>query len=340
MKASLQSVILMFLAWGNPAGAITISGTIRDSGSVALPGAMVRIIRSNQADTSDALGKFSIQLPVTGVNLPNRPGMSKPAPVSSGDMELYRVDGSRARASRGSMLEFGRPSGNAAWVMMKSAAVASTDTLVVEKAGYAAYRKPISLAANASFDIRLDLLKDTVFAACNAAINSLGSALSPAAYDSALAKLDARGNVCAEQAAAIAALTGISRLPNIQMRALLQKANAYLGVPYLFGAGPYDQTKVFDCSSFTRFIFGKFGVTLPRTASEQSQLGVRIANRNLLRPGDLVFFHVSSRTVEVGHVGIYIGNGKMINANTGPEDGVQISTINWTRYLFGAKLAL
>jgi LysM repeat protein len=95
----------------------------------------------------------------------------------------------------------------------------------------------------------------------------------------------------------------------------------YLGTPYQYGA-PLGNTSSFDCSSFTAFVFGQNGVQLPRTSSAQSGAGYAVSKSNLQK-GDLVFFNTSGSGIS--HVGIYAGNGQMINAQTG---GVKYANIN------------
>ncbi len=126
--------------------------------------------------------------------------------------------------------------------------------------------------------------------------------------------------------------------------ALIRDARKFLGVPYKFGAGPYSQTKRFDCSSFTRYLFAKRGVTLPRTARAQATKGVLVP-RSKLRVGDLMYFYVPGRfksNKKVGHVGIYMGNRKMIHSSPLPKDGVQITNIDkayWKRtYLYSKRV--
>ncbi|ASA21068.1 C40 family peptidase [Paenibacillus donghaensis] len=109
---------------------------------------------------------------------------------------------------------------------------------------------------------------------------------------------------------------------------LVAYAKKFLGVPYDFGAGPYEETNKFDCSSFTRHVFKKFGVDLPRLAKDQDNLGRRVSRSNL-GTGDLIFFTVPGRFESdaiPGHVGIYIGDGKFIH--TWGEPGVQISELD------------
>jgi cell wall-associated NlpC family hydrolase len=107
---------------------------------------------------------------------------------------------------------------------------------------------------------------------------------------------------------------------------LVSYADNYLGTPYKFGAST-STTKYFDCSSFTKHVFKKFGYNLPRTAKEQAKVGKYVSKSNL-KKGDLVFFKVPSRGNIIGHVGIYVGNGKMIH--TYGAGGVKFSSINTT----------
>lgn len=120
-------------------------------------------------------------------------------------------------------------------------------------------------------------------------------------------------------------------------------ARTFMGTKYAFGADP-QSTNEFDCSSFTGHVMAKFGVQLPRTAREQAQVGVAVS-RDSLMPGDLLFFYVPGRFKSdsvVGHVGIYAGGGQMVNANSAPLNGVQMTDINkpyWTRtYMFAKRV--
>lgn len=133
-------------------------------------------------------------------------------------------------------------------------------------------------------------------------------------------------------------------LRNIDINALIRESRRYMRVPYEFGAGPYPQTKKFDCSSYTQYVFGKFGVRLNRTARAQARQGTPVS-RKLLRKGDLLFFSVPGRfksNKTVGHVGIYIGNGKMINTYSNKK-GVHIAEVNkgywYKKYLKTRRVA-
>jgi cell wall-associated NlpC family hydrolase len=93
---------------------------------------------------------------------------------------------------------------------------------------------------------------------------------------------------------------------------VLAFARAQIGKPYVWGAtGPSS----YDCSGLTAAAWKAAGVDLPRTTWDQVKVGTRVATADLL-PGDLVFFYD-----DISHVGIYIGDGKMIHA---PKPGTNV----------------
>lgn len=95
------------------------------------------------------------------------------------------------------------------------------------------------------------------------------------------------------------------------LTSMLDRARSQLGTRYVFGGNRPDQA--LDCSSFARFAMEALGITLPRTAQQQAQLGAAVPrDRAQLRPGDLLTF---GRGAKVSHVGIYIGEGKFIHAS-------------------------
>ena len=102
---------------------------------------------------------------------------------------------------------------------------------------------------------------------------------------------------------------GASALARVVMLARTQ-----IGRPYVWGgASPVTS---FDCSGLVQWAFGQLGARLPRTAQQQYDATRRVS-RNDLRPGDLVFFERTYPSHErITHVGIYVGNGRMINAPT------------------------
>lgn len=108
----------------------------------------------------------------------------------------------------------------------------------------------------------------------------------------------------------------------------------YMGTPYKFGS-KVGQTRTFDCSTLTKYIFGKYGIDLPRTAAQQSKVGTYVSKNNW-KKGDLLFFSVPGRP-GVGHVGVYLGNNKMLN--TYGAGGVKISDINnyWNSHYMTAR---
>lgn len=89
-------------------------------------------------------------------------------------------------------------------------------------------------------------------------------------------------------------------------------ARTLLGIPYLYG-GTSPSTG-FDCSGFTSYVFGKAGISLPRTAAEQQAAATPVSDP---QPGDLVFFGSPA-----WHVGIYTGGGMMIDS---PKPGESTS---------------
>lgn len=98
----------------------------------------------------------------------------------------------------------------------------------------------------------------------------------------------------------------------------------YLGAKYLYGAST-SRTDAFDCSSFTYRAFKEgAGITLPRTSSAQASVGTPVSFGSLQK-GDLVFFD-TDHNGSINHVGIYVGNGQMINAAT--SKGVSYADIN------------
>ncbi len=101
--------------------------------------------------------------------------------------------------------------------------------------------------------------------------------------------------------------------------AVVAEATKLLGVPYLWGGT--DPSKGLDCSGLVQVVFGRLGIDLPRTSSQQATSGTAVASLADARPGDLVFFDNSSSRAGIDHVGIYVGNGKMIAA---PQVGEKV----------------
>lgn len=101
---------------------------------------------------------------------------------------------------------------------------------------------------------------------------------------------------------------------------IVSYAYQFIGSAYVYGAtGPTS----FDCSGFTQYVFSKLGYSLTRTTYTQVKQGTYVARENL-QIGDLVFTRGTADTPE--HVGIYVGNGKMIHASR-PGVGVIVGDI-------------
>ncbi|MFJ4875082.1 NlpC/P60 family protein [Streptomyces sp. NPDC088745] len=105
---------------------------------------------------------------------------------------------------------------------------------------------------------------------------------------------------------------GAVRAPDARASQAVSFAYSALGKPYVWGAtGPSS----FDCSGLTQAAWRSAGVSLPRTTYTQINAGERIP-RSRLAPGDLLFFYSG-----ITHVGLYIGDGRMIHA---PRPGAPV----------------
>jgi peptidoglycan DL-endopeptidase CwlO len=108
----------------------------------------------------------------------------------------------------------------------------------------------------------------------------------------------------------------------------LQFALSKRGDPYVWGAaGPSS----FDCSGLVLWAYAQVGISLPHFTGDQWNMGVHVARADL-QPGDLVFFYP-----DIGHVGLYIGNGLMVDA---PNFGevVQVEPVMWDVYVGAVRI--
>lgn len=113
---------------------------------------------------------------------------------------------------------------------------------------------------------------------------------------------------------------------------IVDAADQYLGVPYVYGG---NTPNGFDCSGFTKYVFSSIGITLPRTADEQYDIGTPVAYPNL-RPGDLLFFN--SGYSGISHTGIYVGNHEFVSATS--SQGVVVADLDnayWSSCYVGAR---
>lgn len=115
---------------------------------------------------------------------------------------------------------------------------------------------------------------------------------------------------------------------------MLLQSISLIGIPYRWG-GNTPETGM-DCSGFIRYLYKtSLGINLPRTAAEMSRVGKRISIDNI-EPGDLLFFN--TRRGANTHVGMYLGNNKMIVAPRTGQD-IQISVLDgyFRKHFNGAK---
>jgi len=101
--------------------------------------------------------------------------------------------------------------------------------------------------------------------------------------------------------------------PSSAATRVLRTGDSYSGVKYVWGGNT--PREGFDCSGFTKYVFAKHGITLPRTAREQVRAGSGIAaDFRSLRPGDLMFF--AEPGAAISHVAIYAGDGIILHASS------------------------
>jgi cell wall-associated NlpC family hydrolase len=149
-----------------------------------------------------------------------------------------------------------------------------------------------------------------------------------------LAKIDKVNSAAMKQAMNIFEQTG--QYPKVTIPTAntvgaqaLQAAISRLGYPYIWGAaGPTS----FDCSGLMMWAYQQVGISLPHFTVSQYNSGVHVS-RNDLEPGDLVFFFPN-----ISHVGMYIGNGMMIDAPNFGEN-VKVQPIYWNAFVGAVRIA-
>ena len=135
--------------------------------------------------------------------------------------------------------------------------------------------------------------------------------------------------------------TNFNPIGSDKFNQLFAKAKTFLGTPYVYGGNGYSGI---DCSAFTQHSYKTIGVNLPRTAQSQYDLVTKNGTETIkkmkdLQPGDLVFF---TRTYNAGryitHVGIYVGNGKMIHAGD-PVSYTNLNSNYWkSHFVAGGRI--
>jgi cell wall-associated NlpC family hydrolase len=157
-----------------------------------------------------------------------------------------------------------------------------------------------------------------------------------AAMRTKVAQIQAKESVLNSQAfsQAMAIYRQTGTYPNIQVAGdtvgvqALRQALTRVGDPYVWGAaGP----NAFDCSGLVVWSYAQIGITLPHFTGWLWNAGVHVS-RSQLQPGDLVFFFPN-----IGHVGIYVGNGMMVDA---PTFGVpvHVEPVMWSAYVGAVRV--
>jgi cell wall-associated NlpC family hydrolase len=99
-----------------------------------------------------------------------------------------------------------------------------------------------------------------------------------------------------------------------------------VGVPYRWGGA--SPTGGFDCSGLVYWAYGRLGIELPHSSYALHELG-RPVPRSKMKAGDLLFFS------GLGHVGIYIGHGRMVHA---PHSGTRVQVVRLGQSSYGARI--
>ena len=147
-------------------------------------------------------------------------------------------------------------------------------------------------------------------------------------------KLDILNSSAMAQAMAIFDQTGsypdviLPEATNVGTTAL-RSALTQRGKPYVWGAAGPD---AYDCSGLVVWAFAQEGISLPHYTGSLWNSGMHVS-RDQLEPGDLVFFFA-----DISHVGIYIGNGLMVDAPSAGQD-VQVQAVFWDAYVGAVRIA-
>lgn len=99
--------------------------------------------------------------------------------------------------------------------------------------------------------------------------------------------------------------------------AVVNYASQFVGNPYVYGGSSL--TNGTDCSGYVMSVYKAFGVSLPHSSSAMRGVGTGVSVSDM-QPGDIVCYS--------GHVGIYAGNGQLLNAST-PSTGIKYSSVNY-----------
>jgi cell wall-associated NlpC family hydrolase len=120
-----------------------------------------------------------------------------------------------------------------------------------------------------------------------------------------------------------------------QAGSLVNFALQFVGTPYVWGGA---RPGAFDCSGYTMYVYGQFGLSLPHSAAGQySQRYGSFISRDNLQPGDLVFF-ANTYKRGISHVGVYVGGGQVVQALAPgvPLAAVSMNSAYWNSKYYGA----
>lgn len=112
---------------------------------------------------------------------------------------------------------------------------------------------------------------------------------------------------------------------NATVQKIIDEAMKYSGWDYISGGSSPDDGG-FDCSGLVQYVYGEAGINLPRLEKDQYEVCEEIEAENI-QPGDLIFYKNETSNGEIGHVAIYIGNGKVFEA--GDPIGIYSATDEW-----------
>lgn len=130
-------------------------------------------------------------------------------------------------------------------------------------------------------------------------------------------------------AAEAAPASSAEAAPSQAAQQAVDTARAQVGKAYEYGGAGPDS---FDCSGLTQYAYRSAGIDLPHSSRGQSEVGTPVARADL-RPGDLVFFYEP-----ISHVGIYVGDGQMVDAGT-EETGVSQRSVDMEGYNTARRIA-
>lgn len=120
-------------------------------------------------------------------------------------------------------------------------------------------------------------------------------------------------------------------LENTRFAAMIKEAEKYLGYPYVWGGS--SPSTSFDCSGFVCWVLNHSGWSVGRTSAQGLYNLCTPVSRSNARPGDLVFFKGTYKTNGVSHVGIYVGENRMIHCGN-PISYSNINTQYWQSHFF------